>query len=590
MKKLLSILIIVGLMCALVVPVALAQEDEPPTPELVEEPPADEPPADEPPAAEEPPAEPEATEEPTAEAPTADPEVTDEPPADEPPADEPPADEPVTEEPTVEEPVIAEEPTFEPTVEPTPVPTAVPTEEPTPEPTEEPVVEPTEEPVVDEPAIAGAGAEAGPWTSSIYLSNPHASSSDVTIEFYDTDGTATTYSLPSALAAHGSTIVDVADVGPSGSGGTWQGAAVVKSQNELAAQVSLAVNSSVDRELYSGFKDGSTEVYMPAVVCDKWDQTNTLAVQNVEGTDSTFDVSFKGASGYADKNATGVSFKAYSTTFVNPCDYVKTGWYGSATFSSGNKLAVVNHQPYVEAVKAVAYEGTLSGYNKIYFPTSLLNAYDPEFTTYYALQNVGGSATSVKLTLYNTSGGVVGTKSVSSLGSLEKVSWNPSDAGASDGYSGSAIAEAGTGGLIAGITNIGVKNVTSGCPTGSGQTNAFTQPGEGSANVAIPWVEFKSSSWYTYLAVQNIGSSASGTVTARYYKPDGTLAKSKSLGSIAVGSKANTDANSAGAGSNFLGSVELTSGSATDQLIVLTNNKSANACNGSSTLGVSFTP
>jgi hypothetical protein len=351
------------------------------------------------------------------------------------------------------------------------------------------------------------------------------------------------------------------------------------------------VNSSTDRELYSGFKDGSTEVFLPAAVCDAFDQANTLAVQNVEGTDSTFDIEFKKSAGSGgDASASNIAVKAYSTAFVDPCDYVSTGWLGSATFTSNNKLVVVNHQPYISQVKAIAYEGALQGYNKIYFPTALQKIYGVEFTSFYAVQNVGTSSTNVTLTVYDTGGSSVGTVS-KTLAPLEKVSWQPKDAGASDNFLGSAVAQAGSGGLVAGITNIGTFKVESGCPSGSGQTNAITQPGEGSGSVAVPWVENKSHpGWASFLAVQNLGTSSSGSVTVRYYKADGSLAATDGLGTIAAGAKDNSNPGAAGAGSSFQGAAEVTSNNASDQLIVLTNNRSGNGCNGSATLGIPYTP
>jgi hypothetical protein len=415
------------------------------------------------------------------------------------------------------------------------------------------------------------------------MSNPHASGADVVIDFYSTAGNIDA-SHAVSLSANGSTVIDVGSVGLASS--SWQGSAVVQSSSELGVQVGLYVNNSTDRELYSGFKDGSTEVFLPAAVCQAFDQTNTLAVQNVEGTDATFTIAFKSSTGGSSPTTPSINVKAYSTTFVNPCDYVETNWLGSATFSSSNRLAVVNHQPYITQVKAIAYEGALQGYNKIFFPTALQSIYDVEFTSFYAVQNVGDSATNVTLTVYDTNGVPTGTVT-QLLNPLEKVSWQPKDADAPNNFLGSAVAQAGTGGLIAGITNIGTFEVESGCPSGSGQTNAITQPGEGAAYVSVPWVE--NSSWASFLAVQNLGTAASGNVTVSYYNGDGSLAAVESLGSISAGAKGNSNPSSLGL-SNFQGAVEVTSDNASDQLIVLTNNRSGDGCNGSATLGIPFTP
>jgi hypothetical protein len=571
MKKLLTFVVLVGLLLSLQVVVASADEPIPNQEEPTEE------------------AQPEPTEE-------AQPEPTEE-------------SKPIQEEPTEEaQPEPTEEAQPEPTEEAQPEPTEEakpiqqePTEEAQPEPTEEPAGaeqpvnqpinrEAPAEPVAEDSDVGAAGAEAGPWSSTIFASNPHASSAGVVIDFYDTGGNIdASYTLPGGLNAHGSAVIDVGSVGIGDS--SWQGSAVVQSENELAVQVGLYVNSSTDRELYSGFKDGSTEVFLPAAVCNAFDQTNTLAVQNVEGTDTTFDIEFKYSSGSgSDASASAIPVKAYSTTFVDPCDHVSSGWLGSATFTSNNKLVVVNHQPYKTQVKAIAYEGALQGYNKIYFPTALQKIFGVEFTSFYAVQNVGGSSTNVTLTVFDTGGSQVGTVS-KTLAPLEKVSWQPKDAGAPDNFLGSAVAQAGSGGLVAGITNIGTFRIESGCPSGSGQTNAISQPGEGGGSVAVPWVENKSHpGWASFLAVQNLGTSTSGSVTVRYYNASGSLAATDSLGTVAAGAKDNSNPGSAGAGSSFQGSAEVTSSNASDQLIVLTNNRSGNGCNGSATLGIPYTP
>ena len=506
-----------------------------------------------------------------------------------------------TEEPTAEptqEPTA--EPTEEPTAEPTQEPIAEPTEEPTAEPTEEPTAEPTAEPteeptaeMTEEPTISAAAASDGPWYSTIYVSNPHASSATVAILFYDENGNQdASYDVSGGLSAHGSAVIDVSSVG--GLDSSWQGSAVVQSERQLAAAVALKVNSSTDRELYSGFTQAGTSAYMPAVA-NAYGQLSTLAVQNTSGSSTTVTATYLSTTGGANPTFS-FTVPAYASKFlVSNSDNgvggpsLGSGWLGSASFtSSGGEIVVLNHQPYTNAPKAVAYEGVSQGYTKIYYPTALQKIYTAKFTTFYAIQNVGSASTSVTMRVYDTSGVQVGTASTT-LASNAKVSWQPADAGASEGFLGSAVVESG-GQPIAGIVNIGTLPM-SGCPTGAGQTTAFTAPGEGAANVAIPWVEYKSGTdWRSFLAVQNIGTGTSGNVTVTYYNANGSVAATQALGTIPSGSKGNSNPNTAGAGSSFVGSAEVTSNNSSDQLIVLTNNQQADQCHGASLIGASFTP
>jgi len=574
MKKLLSLLILFSLVLSVTaMPAQVSAQDGEPTP------------------TEEPAVEP--TEEPAGE-PTEEPAVE--------PTEEPAAE--PTEEP-------AEEPTEEPAVEPTAEPTEEPTAEPTEEPAEEPAIEPTEEPTVvpaEEPAliesadeISGSGAQAGPWGATIYISNPNTSAASGAISFYDAaDGSLdATYDFTnigvSGIPAHGSAAIDVASVGIGAS--SWQGSAVVQASNQVAVQVGLRVNSNTDRMEYSGFTQGSDKVSSPAIACNAFDQDSDLVIMNTGSSATTFTVKYLSTTGGNEPTTGPHTVQGNSSVYLDVCNEVGEtgGWLGSATVTGagGSSLVGVVFQPYVVAPKAVAYE-TLSGSggSTVFFPTALQKAFGPQFTSFYALQNVGTGSTTVTLEVFNTSGTSLGTVS-QLLAPGGKVSWQPQNAGApASGFSGSAVASASGGGEIAAITNIGTV-ATAGCPAGAGQTTAFLNPSnraeDSGSTLAIPWVEYKSGvDWRSFLAVQNVinTGAGSGTVTVTYYNANGTVATTANLGSISDGAKGNTNPSSAGAGTNFLGSIEITSSNAGDKLVALSNNQQADACHAASALAI----
>jgi len=170
-------------------------------------------------------------------------------------------------------------------------------EEPPPAPTEEPTVEPAEEPVVidNSDGISPTGAQAGPWSATIYLSNPNDSAAIGAIFFYETDGSLdATYDFTNieagGIPGHGSAVIDVASVGLGTT--AWQGSAVVQASNQVAAQVALKVNPNTDRMLYSGFSRGSNKVSSPAIACNTFDQDSDLVVMNTGSTDTTFTVTY----------------------------------------------------------------------------------------------------------------------------------------------------------------------------------------------------------------------------------------------------------------------------------------------------------
>jgi hypothetical protein len=321
---------------------------------------------------------------------------------------------------------------------------------------------------------------------------------------------------------------------------------------------------------------------------------------NVGSADANVSIKYLGTSGSVPEKTTSHTIKPNSSTYLDVCTELgldpNTGdhkWLGSATITGGgsDQLVAMVFQPYVVAPKAVAFETLAgSGSQSVYFPSAMQQSYAVEMTTFYAIQNVGSSATEVTFDIQPS----VGQPKKVTLQPGEKVSLQPKDAGADKStkkFNAAAIATASDGGQIAGITNIGTNAALpppAGCATGAGQTTAFLNPSSGAATIAIPWIEYKEAStdWLSFIAVQNIGSAASGNVTAKYYDANGNSVGSADLSTINAGEKKNTNANSATQSTSFVGSVVISSDNASDSLIALTNNRQFDNCHGASALGV----
>jgi len=442
--------------------------------------------------------------------------------------------------------------------------------------------------------LTGTGAQAGPWSSTIYVANPNSASASATIDFYSDAGTLAT-STPKTLNAFGSAVVDVAAVGSN-----FKGSAVVSSDQALAVQVGLSVSPTVDRMEYTGYTAGASKVSAPAIACRAFDQDSDLVVMNVGSADATVSIKYLGTSGTVATKTTSHTIKANSSAYLDVCtelgltpDSGAHNWLGSAsiTGAAADKLVAVVFQPYMTAPKAVAYE-TLAGdgSDKVFFPTALQAAFGVKFTTFYAVQNVGSTDTTITFDISPSKG----APTTRTLAPGAKVSLQPKDAanGANiDGFSGAATVSASSGGQLAAVTNIGALTPAS-CPTGSGQTGAFLNPSVsgGSNKISIPYVEFKTGTtdWKSFIAVQNIGSATSGTVSVKYYSADGTLVGTdSSMATIDAGAKKNSNPSVSGvAQSNFIGSVVIESTNASDTLIALSNNQQADSCHQASSLGV----
>jgi hypothetical protein len=444
--------------------------------------------------------------------------------------------------------------------------------------------------------ITGTGAQAGPWSSTIYVSNPNNATATADMTFYYLEGGAVKELKSSqSLNAYGSAAIDVASV--SGMSSTFQGSAIVSSDKTLAVQVGLKVSKDVDRMIYTGYTQGANQVSAPAIACRAFDQDSDLVVMNVGATDANVSIKYLGTSGTVAEKTTSHTIKPNSSTYLDVCTELgldpNTGdhkWLGSATITGGgsDQLVAVVFQPYVVSPKAVAYE-TLAGAGSqsVYFPSALQGSFGVRFTTFYAIQNVGSSATEVTFDVQPS----LGSPKTVTLQPGEKVSLQPKDAGAPEtgSFNAAAVATAGSGGQIAGITNIGSDGTKTpaGCTSGAGQTTAFLNPSSGSATIAIPWIEYKvAPDWRSFIAVQNIGSAASGNVTVKYYDANGNSVGSADLATIGAGEKKNTNANAATASASFMGSVVISSSNASDSLIALTNNQQADSCHAASALGV----
>jgi len=434
--------------------------------------------------------------------------------------------------------------------------------------------------------ISGTGAKDGAWSSTIYVSNPNGAAATGQIVYQGDQIANKDLNLP----AFGSAAIDLSSVS-----GTYEGSAIVSSDSTLAVQVGLAVDSSIDRMLYTGFTQGASKVSMPSVVCNIYDQDSDFVVMNTGDTAASVSITYKEAVADSTDIVKSHSIPAQSSVYLSVCSEVgvANGWTGSATVqgADSDSLVAVNFQPYVSAPKAVAYEALAgAGSEKVFFPTALQKQYAAEFTSFYAIQNVGDASTSVTLTVYNTDGSVLGT-ATQDLDAGAKWSVQPQHAGAGDAFSGSAIATS-PGGEIAAITNIGTKPAGGSCPDGAGQTAAFLNPGnnasDSSSTLAIPWVEYKDGTdWRSFLAIQNVGDATSGNVSVMYYDANGNqVGSTDALGTIGAGAKNNSNPSKVSTAGNFFGSVVIMSDNASDSLIALSNNQQADGCHSSSTIAI----
>ena len=355
----------------------------------------------------------------------------------------PPAQEPTeeaTEEPTAEPTEEAtEEPTAEPTEEATAEPTEEATEEPTLEPTQEatqeatqePTAEPTEE-VVEEQAPRTRDKSFGDEVDLQGTFNPGTGTSKIGVMNIDSGGSAT-YSVSfygqssgpddeGTLAGEGplpyraAAYYDLATLGLAfGSG--WVGSAIVASDREMFAVVDNAYtggayngNDGYNGEAYEA-PEAATDIFLPyATRLGKYRFTR-VTIQGTQGTGKTsVSLIYKDQNGKdaTCANPTNLSVRASRSVSFEPA-------FNCGTNTDNGSIRIQSSEPVVavfdgawgqQAGWKTAYSGipATKAANTVYYPNIFRRVPDGEWVQWSNLfvQNVSGSTVRVRVSFYKT--------------------------------------------------------------------------------------------------------------------------------------------------------------------------------------------
>ena len=300
-----------------------------------------------------------------------------------------------------------------------------------------------------------------------------SNTASVTIKWPNGD-TASTITTPS-LAPGAVYAVDMGAVSPTSptnpytipAGCTFNGSAVVTSTGSMVASALETSTINKYANSFEGFKgttaDGATKIYMPSAMCSvnygDGEQSSAYAIQNLAATATTVSIAFtsqvrtNGALvGSPATNTVTLEIAANSKASVPGCDSLKnsvgnkntatgTGMpassVGSAviTSSGGNIVAI---SKVLGAGLTTATPGIMSGgttvnvpfvrySDKCYVPTvnNTICQGATRQRTLFAVQNVGTSAATVLMTLYNQKGESVATYTSPSIPAGGKVSLSP---------------------------------------------------------------------------------------------------------------------------------------------------------------------
>ncbi len=431
---------------------------------------------------------------------------------------------------------------------------------------------------------AAGGAYNTSFTTSITYQNVGAGTAQITITFFDQ---ATGLQVGSSyavadLAAGAGTSLNIGSVSQVSQG--FQGSAMMSSNEPLLATTVQLPNSTTvkNRPLSNGFSSGSPTVLIASILKNKFDENSILSIQNVDSVPNDLVVTFYNADNPSAtpivqnvSNLPAGAAKVFDMGKIST-SVIPDGFNGSATItatqtgsSADGAIVATVMELYINGVGADAFEGVSSGGNTYYMPSALCKYSSKVQISYYAVQNISttpGDNAAVTVTYSN------GKTDSYTIAPGTKHSFDGCGAGNPTGFLGSAV-----------ITSVGADIIAIGKVSGGGATTAFVGASSGAENLALPYVRWSATQFYTgvrqqtFIAIQNIGSDIpAGQVTVKYLDKNGVVVGTDTLGAIANGQKLNSTPNNVSGGSEFgyyndgtYGGSAVVSGPAGSQLVVI---------------------
>lgn len=363
--------------------------------------------------------------------------------------------------------------------------------------------------LIGPPAPVAAQGPAGEWVSGIACQNLGDSDAMITIEFFpEGSGTSVlTYADPDPIPPGGSRNYYTPS-SPPGLPSDFLGSAVVNSDQPISCNVNTQTDAAgTSSDPYrigtsAGFLDNQTSatIFVPQVeknFAGGW--SSYVAVQNTGDASVEVTVTYKDRYGADIPAATeGATIPAKSNKVfyqaANPD--LPDDFLGSATITADSsiKLAVTvnfyNSGVDYSSAQLHSYNGVGSGANKLLVPRFVRNYYG--YNSGLAIQNIGGSATSVEITFhfagnqYTYTSGTIGPGAALFLYAPNIAELDPVDSLTTSLRAGSAEIVAQSGGTIIAIVNednrggpevpterIGQGATYNAMPDGSQTTNLF---------------------------------------------------------------------------------------------------------------------
>ena len=384
------------------------------------------------------------------------------------------------------------------------------------------------------------------WNSAIMWFNPTNASGTLTVQIYD-NSTPLTPGEPISLIGYQSGSILV------GSTGTVQGSAMVSASVPLVAVYKqYPASGSYAPLLYTSYdaSQAGPTFYIPTVTISPI-YVSTIGIQNVDSVAVDLTLKFYDKVGSVKATKSYLNVATNASQAVNLTDLTAdlgVSFDGSLVITAvqtgtnipGSIVAAAQELERSGGRRAYASEGAAAGANKVFLPSAMCKYGRTQQTSYFAVQNAGTAATTVRVTYYDAAGKKVTAYDHGTLAAGAKVSINSCDtrvASLFSGKNGTAVIESkgATGTTQQPLVVVGKVTSTDGLAT------AYLAPGKGASEIAIPYIEVDNarSGLRTYLAIMNASSSAVSGAHIIYYNENGDMLNTINIPTIPAYSKVN---------------------------------------------------
>lgn len=396
---------------------------------------------------------------------------------------------------------------------------------------------------------AQSSAYATNFITAITYQNVGNATANITFTFYPSSG-GSPVTLNRTLAANAGASLNVGTTTDLNAF-SGQGSAVITSDQPIVATiVQLPQGTSVrNRPLSNGFgsNDGSNNVLIATVLKNQFNQTTKFSIQNADASSVNVTLRFFAVGSATPAHTVTFSLNVGTARFFDAGTISELGasFNGSATIEATGKVVATAIEATTDgSFKVSAFEGVSQGSNTVYMPSALCNFGANQQRTAYAVQNTSNSNTAnVTVTYKDLNNNTVATQTAGILpgGKASFLTCNAS--GIPNGFNGSAIITS-TGAPI-----VAIGKVAANSSIAPAFGTAFVGASGGAQKLAAPYVRWTQTRFdvnpgnrqRANIAIQNVGTVASGPITVRYYDLNGVLIGTHTLSSINPGQKANSN-------------------------------------------------